>query len=378
MVVFDPAEFSNLIGLMYDAAVARDEWGAVLDGICKLLNAQTAALWSYDVNDRTPPWQRDVGYNPHWKRLYTEKYLALNPYMDDVVRMSPGEARASSSRPDFQNLLQTEFYQGWLKPQRFVDASVLIVEKSMNNITTLVNVRNEDQGLYDVATIELVKMLYPHLRRAVMIDRLFREQEHRAAESSVALDSLAAGMFVLTDKAVVVHANTSGSDMLADDTPMKMVNGRFVLADEQANRFLRDALAGAREGDGELEDAGASIPLRGEQGDFVLHLLPLNAARRALIASGRGGTHVLFVSRSDPQNAPVIATFARRFGLTAQETRVLHCLVEAGSVPMAAEILGISSATARSHVTRIFDKSGVRRQADVLRLLMEMRSPFAN
>jgi DNA-binding CsgD family transcriptional regulator len=42
------------------------------------------------------------------------------------------------------------------------------------------------------------------------------------------------------------------------------------------------------------------------------------------------------------------------------------------------EIFGISSATARSHVTRIFDKSGVRRQADVLRLLMEMRSPFAN
>ena len=43
---------------------------------------------------------------------------------------------------------------------------------------------------------------------------------------------------------------------------------------------------------------------------------------------------------------------------------------------MAADILGISPSTARTHVTSIFDKTGVRRQAELLRLLIETKSPF--
>jgi DNA-binding CsgD family transcriptional regulator len=118
------------------------------------------------------------------------------------------------------------------------------------------------------------------------------------------------------------------------------------------------------------------MPVLGEQGEFILHLLPLNAARRKSVGSGAGAAHVLFINRNDPKDAPVFAAFAERFDLTPQEARVLQTLVEAGSVPMAADILGIAASTARTHVTSIFDKTGVRRQADLLRLLMAMKSPF--
>jgi len=50
-------EFSALVGHIYDAAVAPAEWPKALEQICKALNAKTAALWSYDIFDRTPPWQ---------------------------------------------------------------------------------------------------------------------------------------------------------------------------------------------------------------------------------------------------------------------------------------------------------------------------------
>lgn len=369
-------EFSRLVGNIYDAAVTPNEWPAVLERICKLLNAQTAALWSYDIYDRTPPWQLEIGYDPYWMKLYTDKYLSLNPYMDDVARLSPGEARASSSRPDYAELFKTEFYQGWLKPQRFIDSSVLMVEKSMNTITTLVNVRNEDQGLYNQATIDVVRMLYPHLRRAVMIERVVRDHQDRSAEYSAALDSLASGMFLLTAEAAVTHANVAGEVMLAAGSPLKTVNGRLMLADEQANRNLREAISSAREGDVRLGEKGTSIPVRGEHGEFILHMLPLNAARRKSVGSSASAALVVFVSRNDPQDTQTITAFAERFGLTAQETRVLQTVVEAGSVPMAADILGISSSTARTHVTSIFDKSGVRRQADLIRLLTKMKSPF--
>ncbi|MBG0812048.1 helix-turn-helix transcriptional regulator [Methylosinus sp. H3A] len=68
---------------------------------------------------------------------------------------------------------------------------------------------------------------------------------------------------------------------------------------------------------------------------------------------------------------------ARRFGLTPQETRVLRAVVDLGGVPLAAEILGVAISTVRTHVTNIFDKTGVRSQAGLVRVLMEAASPFA-
>jgi DNA-binding CsgD family transcriptional regulator len=370
-------EFSALVGHIYDAAVAPAEWPRVLERIRKSLNAQTAALWSYDIFDRTPPWQLEIGYDPHWMKLYTEKYLALNPYMDQVTLMSPGDVLATSGLPDYPELFNTEFYQGWLKPQRFIDASQLMIEKSMNTITTLSSVRNEDQGIYDDAALDLLRLLYPHLRRAVLIGRVVREHQDRAAEYSELLDSLSAGMFLVSDRAEVIHANASGNAMLAARAPLKKVNGRLVLVEDQANRSLREAIAAAQQGDVVLGEKGTSIPIRSENADFILHMLPLNAARRKSVGFGDGAANILFVTRTDPKDATALAAFAERFGLTAQEGRVLQAILEVGGVPMAADILGISPNTARTHVTSIFNKTGVRRQADLIRLLIETKSPFA-
>ena len=59
----------------------------------------------------------------------------------------------------------------------------------------------------------------------------------------------------------------------------------------------------------------------------------------------------------------------RRFGLTPAEARLLDILCAGASVPQAAARLGVAPTTARTHLQRIFDKSGVRRQSDLQRLI---------
>jgi PAS domain-containing protein len=240
-------EFSFVVGKIYDATLTLDEWPAALDAVCKLLKVQTAALASYDIFDRTPPWQLQVGYDPQWMQIYTEKYYALNPYMDDVAHLGAGECNYSSRRPDYQDLLQSEFYLGWLKPQSFIDASVLVVEKSMNSITTLVNVRTESQGCFDDATMALLTTLYPHIRRAALIGRVMGDHQKQAAEYAAAIDSLVAAMFVLTASGEVSQVNAAGEALLSKGAPLRNVNGRIELVDGPANRSLRMALAAARD-----------------------------------------------------------------------------------------------------------------------------------
>ena len=370
-------EFSFAVGKIYDATLTPDEWPTALDAICKLLDAKTAALWSYDIFDKKPPWQLQVGYEPRWMQLYTEKYLALNPYMDDIVLLGVGEWNYSSKRPNYQELFETEFYHGWLKPQNFINSSVLMVEKSMSTITTLVNVRTEDQGTFDDTTMALVANLHPHLRRAALIGRIVGDHQKQAAEYAAAIDSLSAAMFVLTESGEVSQTNSAGEALLSKGAPLRKVKAAWSwLMDRQiAACGWRSPLRG---GEAQLGDKGTSIPVRGPDGrEYVVHMMPLNKARQLSIMADKGAAVVIFVTQTDAGDAAAIAVFAERFGLTAQETRVLQTVVEVGGVPAAADILGISPATARTHVTSIFDKSGVRRQTDLIRLLTQMKSPFA-
>jgi len=373
------SEFSQVVGKIYDAAVEPKDWSAALEAVCGFANAKTAVLMSYDVFDKTPPWQLEVGHGEYWTKVYHDKYLSSNPFMTDVEYLDSGEQIFASSRPQYSTLFETDFYHGWLKPQGLIDATLLVVERSMNSMTTLSNIRSDSQGLFDDEAVARIRLLYPHLRRAVLIGRAFEDQRRRLADDAAVLDSFAAGMFLLGQRGEVVQANVAGEAMLAARSPLRTRNGRLDLAIPAANRALQAALAAAREGDVSLGGRGTSIPLHGEVGagdELVLHLLPLNAVRQQSIDAGRDAAFVLFVRRVDRDDVAAIATFVQRFRLTPKEAAVLQTVVEVGGVPQAADVLGLSPATVRTHVTSIFNKSGVRRQADLIRLLMAMKSPF--
>jgi DNA-binding CsgD family transcriptional regulator len=56
--------------------------------------------------------------------------------------------------------------------------------------------------------------------------------------------------------------------------------------------------------------------------------------------------------------------------------RVFIAIVEAGGVPDVANMLGISQATVKTHLQRIFDKTGTARQADLVKLIAGLAGPI--
>jgi DNA-binding CsgD family transcriptional regulator len=61
-----------------------------------------------------------------------------------------------------------------------------------------------------------------------------------------------------------------------------------------------------------------------------------------------------------------------RFALTPAEADLAVEIAKGDGRQAAARRLGISVGTVRSHLMRIFDKTGARRQAELVRLLAEM------
>jgi DNA-binding CsgD family transcriptional regulator len=58
--------------------------------------------------------------------------------------------------------------------------------------------------------------------------------------------------------------------------------------------------------------------------------------------------------------------------------RVLLAIVEIGGAPEVAAKLGIAPSTVRTHVGRLFEKTGARRQADLVKLVAGYATPLAD
>jgi DNA-binding CsgD family transcriptional regulator len=80
---------------------------------------------------------------------------------------------------------------------------------------------------------------------------------------------------------------------------------------------------------------------------------------------------------TDPDHratAPPPALLREAFGLTRAEAEVAARATTGEGVPALASSLGISQGTARLHLHRVFEKTGVHRQAELAAVLARLGS----
>ncbi len=83
----------------------------------------------------------------------------------------------------------------------------------------------------------------------------------------------------------------------------------------------------------------------------------------------------IFVSSSEPETADAGPLVAGLFGLSGSEARVFDLIAQGLTPAETAGRLGIGVSTVRTHLLRIYDKTGVRRQADLVRLAAGLALP---
>jgi DNA-binding CsgD family transcriptional regulator len=100
-----------------------------------------------------------------------------------------------------------------------------------------------------------------------------------------------------------------------------------------------------------------------------MFITPIGRGAAALTFSIAAPVAAIFVS--DPESEPATpATMLRTFyGFTPAETRLASELLKDRTVEESAQTLGISINTARTQLTRLFEKTGTRRQSELVRLL---------
>ncbi len=252
------------------------------------------------------------------------------------------------------------------------DAANVVLEQSGSNCAALLTVLSEAR-MIDEEIRRRIALIVPHARRALLLNKAIDLKQSEATTFADTLNGLAAGIFLVDASRRIVHANIAGHDMLRAEDFLRSISGRLVACDVQADQTLGDILAD--NGSGAIGVKDIALPLTAHDGErHVVHVLPLSSAARTGMAYK--AVAALFV-RKVALDSPCGELIARAFELTPAELRVLLSIVEVGGVPETSAALGIAESTVKTHLHKVFAKTGARRQADLVKLAAGFSSPLA-
>jgi DNA-binding CsgD family transcriptional regulator len=370
-------QLSSLIGHIYDATLDPEQRNDVLDRIAKFTGGHSGGLLSKDLLNNSDKLYCYIGTDPEGLQAYSETYSKFDLMAD--LPAGAGQVVSTSDLVSYEEFRKGRFYKDWARPQGWVDIASVVVEKSPENCTLLSVVRHEKSGMVDDEMRRRVALVVPHVRRALQIGKTIGMKHAEAASLSDVLDGLSAGMIFVDGNARIVHANAAGQAILDASDFLRSVCGRLVASDASNNAALREILIAAEAGDVATGTAGIALPLRAHNRDcYVAHVLPLTSGARRKAGRAFNAVAALLVHKVALSAGPPTEIIGKMYKLTPTELRVLVAIVDIGGVPEAAAALGVAATTIRTHLSRLFEKTGVGRQADLVKLVAGFSMPGAS
>jgi DNA-binding CsgD family transcriptional regulator len=373
------AAFSHVVGAIYDCALDPALWPEAMREVCQAADFCAGLIAVQDLGtgagrlhqswNISQEWlDRIVVYGPEiagWVRGFPERYLRP---LDEpaVVTRLVGREVIDSSR----------YYNEWLKPHRIIDAVQLAVLRQNDRIGSLSLSRHENSGVVGEREVAILRLLSPHIRRAIAISDTIDMQTMAIGTFEASLDLIAVGVVLVDARAAIIHANRAARAMLAAGSPIRSDRGELRTLMPEATAALQAAIAKGVANDAAIGGAGIGIPAPQSDGaPALIHVLPLiHGDVRGRVAP-RASAALFITPAAGNAIDDSSAALAALFDLTAAERRTLERIIAGDTLAEAAQALDVAITTVRTHLAHIFDKTGVSRQADLIRLAGRLAPP---
>lgn len=369
------------VDALYDAACAPGKWSAFLRSAAELFEAQGAQIGHHDLRNHTLSFTRLYGYewsDDHYRR-YDElmpmdprlPHFAQNPFVPIHCRMHLSDAE----------LHGTQVYQEILEPGGVEYSLGVNLIEDTRSLSYFLALRNKSQNQFDGSDCDLMKELIPHLNRAVILQRDIGTIDLERNVAANTLDNMAIGVLVVSRSSKIMFCNQTAREILQDRDGLSAVDGKIVPG--RTNQHSLSAaidlvISQARKGEAV---SGQAVSITRNKS-----LVPLQIYVSALWGSN---TSFEWVPQSEPlavltirdSDRPIETrqeVLCKAFGLTASQARLVTLIVGGLSLQKAANIAGITEASARQYLKIVFDKMDVSRQGEMVAKVLSLPLPVAS
>jgi DNA-binding CsgD family transcriptional regulator len=199
---------------------------------------------------------------------------------------------------------------------------------------------------------------------------LSRVDSH-ALISAATLDVMAMPILILDAEGHCIDTNAAADRLLAATRLIRISGGVLVIADQDARRQVADAVKVAAAGAGPPSRRATVVALTLEESRrYAAEVTPLSRE-----SERNGGLAALLLQEIGKLQPLPDEILVKLYGLTRAEARLVTLLAQDLSLEDAAAALGVARTTAKTHLQHVFEKTGTKRQQQVIRLALTAIAP---
>ena len=382
-------QFGGLIEQIYEGATEPQAWGDILAAVANWMRSPMATLFTPLHTPAMGGFMRTHNLDAVAMETWATTFHALDPWARRAQELGFHQTGAVLRDQDLMSveaLMNTTFYEGFLKRLgvgRLASGLVFGADEAgqQSAMPVLCSCNREIPRPYTEEDLFRLKLVLPHLSRSLGVMFRLRQADFRQACSLGALDMLSQATVLFDASGEVFHVNPAAQGLLelADGLVLGADGGRparlrLRCADPASQQALQAALDSALRPDGlHAAHFATAVMVRRQSGlpPFAIRLSTLPA--RSEFAQGQARAMAIAFIDDGARAVQFDPDLMRqRYELTTAEARVAEAAAHGLAVKELAQTLGVTPNTIKTHLNRIYGKTGVANRAQLLKLMMTL------
>lgn len=391
----DDETFDKLIGVLYETAMEPARWTEALEMVTVLTGAVGAHLFVQDKASGAIVESLFGGESISEQNTgeYISHYMHIDPRVNSDMMQGAvvNEWRACTPYFDRKFVSGNEFFQDFLIPNGVRYSLGAHVDDDGKQLALLGLHRSQKQSPFAKREHQLAQRLGSHIQRALRMYRLTKQLQTQAALSHYALNMLGGMFFVVDGENRVLYTSVEAEQAcIFEHSTLSYRFGRLSCREPATASALSAAItrATSEPAVGEFIDMPGSIarqilvnPLKASlattgywQRPLALVLIKENHESACAETLDTDRANPDFLPETDSKR-DALQRFAASHRLTSRETEVLSGLLKGHSTREIADVNNVGYNTVRTQVASLLQKTGCKRQTDLLRLFLAGQIP---
>ena len=358
---------ADLINDIYETPPSGQAWNALLEEIADFVGGEIASLLIVQprlqsaniVSPRSDPRFIETYFKSWMHRDPTFRYTVSAP-VGRVQELTENQREAMHASAFFH-----DFWKANGQGEERLRTNIVADTDTMIGFSVH---REAQHDTISAAMRERYLTLLPHIRRSIAMQHELQQLQMRAHATSAG-----EGLIALDARARMISCDAQAEEVAARNgwaiAPGGVLRGRS----RQSGQQVMAAIRSCWKRQGACDTRGEALTLTGP-GDAMLRLRigpPPGEVPRFVADFSDSGQIVAIALIEDVrhQRETLARNIGERFDLTPAESAVALASLSGAARKDVAASLGLSESTVRTHLTRIYEKTGTRRQAQLVRML---------
>lgn len=364
-------QHQKLISNIYDAALEPGQWKKMLENLMLTFNGEQATLRIIDSTSNTVLLHYDHNKDPIWNKLYREYYIHQDPWLNKILKNGKAAIACTHHFLQDKEYEKLGFYRDFVGPQgtHYGLGGRIHVDK---NITGFIAInRNRNKWGFESEYMSSLQFLTPHIQKALLINDRTHNVELKQNLLRDALNKINNPIVLVNKNGEILFINSQAEKLIEQQAGIAIQNNHVYILSQADNKKLNKLIHQATDPNSLLQQGGGlHFTHPTDQASMSILVSPINPNR--VNNDTQSNENALLVLSSHNQWQPLSADLlSSLYDLTRAEARLTVSLCQGLTLDDMANKFSLSKNTLRSQLRSCFNKTGVSRQAELIRYISE-------